>query len=136
MSAPQPNGHTPGRTYAFVSAREPLAAAQAVWSSDVPIDLVVAGASDAARQTAEFAVAGRPVGIVSEPLLAARDATESDMAIVARLADAYLALYALDMHAALVVWDELLEGQPQPMVVDEWWLLDRAELITFSLPVP
>jgi hypothetical protein len=129
------NGHKPLRTFVFVSAHEPLAAAQAVWSSPVPIDLVVAGPSDAARRTATFAVAGRAVRLVSEPLLAARRASESDIALAAREADALLALYALDTHAALVVWDEL-DHQPDPLAVDEWWLLDRAERISLALPLP
>jgi hypothetical protein len=129
------NGHAPGRTFVFVSALEPLAAAQAVWSSPVPIDLAVAGPSEAARQTARFAVAGRPVRMVSEPLLAARRPSESDIAMAARKADALLALYALDTHVALVVWDEL-EHQPEPLIVDEWWLLDRAERISLALPLP
>src|SRR5947209_9074432 len=94
--ASQLNGRAPGRIFVFVSALEPLAAAQAVWSSPVPIDLCAAGPSDAARDTAHFAVAGRPVRLVSEPLLAARRVGESDGALAAREADALLALYALD----------------------------------------
>jgi hypothetical protein len=119
----------------FVSALEPLAAAQAVWSSPVPIDLAVAGPSDAARQTAVFAVAGRPVRMVSEPLLAAPRSSESDIAVAAREADALLALYALDTRSALVVWDKL-DHHPEPHAVDEWWLLDRAERISLALPLP
>jgi hypothetical protein len=129
------NGHARGRTFVFVSAFEPLAAAQAVWSSPVPIDLVVAGPSDAARHTAAFAIAGRAVRMVSEPLLAARRPTESAIAAAAREADALLALYALDTHAALVVWDEL-GHQPDPPTVDEWWLLDQSERISLALPLP
>jgi len=120
----------------FVSALEPLAAAQAVWSSPVPIDLCAAGPSDAARDTAHFAVAGRPVRLVSEPLLAARRVGESDGALAAREADALLALYALDTRAALVVWDELERDGSQPIILNEWWLLDRAERIDLALPLP
>ena len=130
------NGRPPGRTFVFVSAHEPLAAAQAVWSAPTPIDLCVAGPSGAARDTAVFAVSGRPVRMVSEPLLAPRGAGESEMAAAAREADALLALYALDTWAALVVWDELPPDRPHPAVVDEWWLLDRAEQIGLALPLP
>jgi hypothetical protein len=140
MPTPQLNGsrlsrHPAGRRFVFVSAHEPLVAAQAVWSSPVPIDLAVAGPSLAARQTAAFAVAGRPVRMVSEPLLAARRPGESEIAARAREADALLALYALDTHAALVVWDEL-DPEPDSLLVDEWWLLDRAERISLALPLP
>jgi hypothetical protein len=130
------NGHGPGRIFVFVSAQEPLAAAQAVWSSPVEIDLCVAGPSEAAGDTARFAVAGRPVRMVSEPLLAARRVGESDTSIAAREADALLALYALDARAALVVWDELEKDGPGPIVLDEWRLLDRAERIDIALPLP
>jgi hypothetical protein len=135
LNGSRSNGHAPGRTFVFVSAHEPLAAAQAVWSSPVPIDLAVAGPSEAARQTAAFAVAGRPVRMVAEPLLAARRPSESDIAVAAREADALLALYALDTHAALVVWDEL-NRRPETPAVDEWWLLDQAERISLALPLP
>jgi hypothetical protein len=133
---PARNGRAPGRIFVFVSAQEPLAAAQAVWSSPVEIDLCVAGPSEAARDTARFAVAGRPVRMVSEPLLAARRAGESDITMAAREADALLALYALSARAALVVWDELEKDGPGPIVLDEWRLLDRAERIDIALPLP
>ncbi len=136
MFASRLNGRAPGRIFVFVSALEPLAAAQAVWSSPVPIDLCVAGPSEAARDTACLAVAGLPVRIVSESLLAARRVDESDITVAAREADALLALYALDTRAALVVWDELGKDRPQPIVLDEWWLLDRAERIDLALPLP
>jgi len=129
-------GRTPARTFAFVSAHEPLIAAEAVWSSPAPIDLCVAGPSATARQTAAFAVAGRAVAIVAEPLLAARRAAESDTEFAAREADALLALYTLDTRAALVVWDELESDESEPRVHDESWLLDQAERISRALPLP
>lgn len=120
----------------FVSALEPLAAAQAVWSAPTPIDLCVAGPSQAAQDTATFAVAGRAIRMVAEPLLAARRAGESEIALAAREADALMALYGLETRAALVVWDELGKDQPRPLVLDELWLLDRAERIDLTLPLP
>jgi hypothetical protein len=124
------------RTFVFVSADEPLAAAQAVWSAHTPVDLCVAGPSQAARDTAAFAVAGRPVDIISEALLAAAPPNEDAADRAAREADALLALYALDTRCALVVWDELDREQPRPVVVDEQWLVDTAERINRSLRIP
>ncbi len=125
-----------GRTFIFVGADEALAAAQAVWSARTPVDLCVAGPSQAARDTAAFAVAGRPVNILLEPLLSAAPADERTAETAAREADALLALYALDTRCALVVWDELNGRQPHPVVVDEQWLLATAERISRALPVP
>ena len=125
-----------GRTFIFVSADESLAAAQAVWSAGTPVDLCVAAPSPAARDTAAFAVAGRPVDILSEPLLAAARPTEGAADTAAREADAFLALYALDTRCALIVWDELNGGRPHPIVVDEQWLLATADQISRSLPFP
>jgi hypothetical protein len=124
------------RTFVFVSADEPLAAAQAVWSARTPVDLCVAGPSQAARDTAAFAVAGRPVDIVSEPLLAAPPVDEDAADTSVREADALLALYALDTKCALVVWDALDREQPHPVIVDEQWLLATAERIGRSVRIP
>ena len=124
------------RTYLFVSAIEPLAAADAAWSSPTPIDLCVAGPSGAARNTAVFACAGRPVPIVEEPLLGARRPGESDIELAGRYADALRALYALDTHAALVVWDDLARTAGSPLLLDEGWLLHTAEQIERHLPPP
>jgi len=118
-----------GRTFVFVSALEPLAAAQAIWSAPTPVDLCVAAPSRTARETAAFAVAGRPVATVLEPLLAAPREGQTGAARAARAADALLALYALDTRTALVVWDDPETERWLPPVADEWWLLDRAERI-------
>jgi hypothetical protein len=124
------------RTYLFVPADEPLAAAQAVWTARTAIDLCVAGPSQAARDAAAFAVAGRAVRTVCEPLLGAPPFGESPTEAAAREADALLALYALDTRSALVVWDALPSAPPPATSYDETWLLETAERIGRSLPLP
>jgi hypothetical protein len=124
------------RTFLFVSADEPLVAAQAVWSTPTPVDLCVMAPSVAARETVAFACAGRPVRVVEEPLLGAPRPGEGPVELEARRADALRALYALETRSALVVWDELGQGQARPMVFDEAWLLRTAEDIEQHLPFP
>ena len=125
-----------GRTYLFVSSAEPLAAAEAVWSAPAPIDLCVMGPSEASREAARFACAGRPVRMDEEPLLAVRRPDESDIDVAARQADALRALYALDTRSALVIWDDGAPIAESPRLVDEQWLLYMAELIERGLPLP
>jgi len=132
----------PERTFVFVSASEPLAAAQAAWSSPCPIDLCVTAPSLAAHETGVFACAGRPVRIVEEPLLSARWPGEDEVGQTARRADALRAVYALDTRCALVVWDTLVvwaalsPGGADPVVLEETWLLHTAERIERHLPFP
>ena len=132
----------PERTFVFVSGTEPLAAAQAAWSSPRPIDLCVTAPSSTARETAVFACAGRPVRTVEEPLLSASWPGEDEVGQTARRADALRAVYALDTRCALVVWDTLLgwaglsPGGADPVVLGESWLLDTAEQIDRHLPFP
>jgi hypothetical protein len=132
--------HDPGparaRSYLFVTASEPLAAAQAVWSARTPIDLCVSAPSAAARDAAAFACAGRPVRMLEEPLLVARRPDEDDIALISRHADALRALYALDTWSALVVWDDIAAGGQTALVFDDAWLLHTAELIERHLPLP
>jgi hypothetical protein len=132
----------PERSFVFVSATEPLAAAQAAWSSPQPIDLCVTAPSETAREAGVFACAGRPVRIVEEPLLSARWPGEDELGQTARRADALRAVYALDTRCALVVWDTLsvwtalLPGGADPVVLEENWLLHTAEQIERHLPFP
>src|SRR5262247_970312 len=66
------------RSYLFVSSHEPLMAAAAVWSwAEGPPDLCVTSPSLEARGTASFAVAGRFVTVLVEPMLAPRWPDES-----------------------------------------------------------
>ena len=124
----------------FVSAMEPLGAAQAAWSSPHPIDLCVTAPSETARETGAFACAGKPVRVVQEPLLSARWPGEDEVGQAARRADALRAVYALDTRCALVVWDTLsawtalLPGDAEPIVLEETWLLRTAEQIERDLP--
>jgi hypothetical protein len=131
----------PERTFVFVSATEPLAAAQAAWSSPRPIDLCVAAPSPTAHETAAFACAGWRVRMLDEPLLSARWPHENAVDQTARRADALRAVYTLDTRCALVVWDTLdgwaaLSSCGTPVVLAESWLLDTAELIERHLPFP
>jgi hypothetical protein len=136
LSAFQTEGHGLGRTYLFVSASEPLAAAEAVGSAPTLIDLCVTGPSAAARETAAFACADRPVRVREESLLAARRPQESNRDVASRHADALRALYALDTQSALVVWDQIAPHPGSPLLFDEAWLLRTAELIERHLPLP
>jgi hypothetical protein len=129
-------GSSSSRTYLFVSSAEPLAAAEAVWSAPIPIDFCVRGPSEAAREAARFACAGRPVRMDEEPLLAARRPDETDIDVAARQADAFRTLYALDTRSALVIWDDGASIAESPRLVDEQWLLRTAELIERGLPLP
>lgn len=106
------------RTYLFVSAPEPLAAAEAAWSAPTPIDLCVTGR------------------VVEEPLLATRRPHKTDIDVAGRHADALRALYALDTRSALVVWDQIAPRAQSPLLFDETWLLHTAELIERHLPLP
>jgi hypothetical protein len=130
-----PRRHLRTRTYLFVSAAEPLAAAQAAWSAPTPIDLCVSGPSAEARDAAAFASAGRSVRMVEEPLLGARRADEDDIAVIRRHADALRALHALDTRSALVVWDDVAASGQSALVLDGAWLLHTAELIERHLPL-
>jgi hypothetical protein len=134
------NGHRPirqatERSFLFVSAAEPLVAAEAVWSTPQPIDLFVSDASIEARDTGAFACAGRPVRVFEEPLLAPRPG-EGTIDSAVRWADALLSLYALDTRSALVICHGLVDGRPLPALLDESWLLRTAEQIEQQLHVP
>ena len=123
------------RMFVFASALEPHVAPEAVRSSPVPLD-PRSPAHPSGEQDGRVRVDGRPAQLVSEPLLAAHETSKSEVAEGARQAEACLARYALHTHAALVVWDELGDNLPEALVVDEYWLLDRAERISFALPPP
>jgi hypothetical protein len=124
------------RTYLFVSALEPLAAAEAAWSAPTPIDLCVIGPSRAAHDAARFACAGHAVQIIEEPLLATRFPDESGIDATARHAGALRALYALDTRSTLVVLDAVAPFERSPLLVDEAWLVHTAEFIERHLPLP
>jgi hypothetical protein len=123
------------RSFVFVSAADPLVAAEAVWSTPTTIDLCVSDASIEARDTGAFACAGLPVRAVEEPLLAPRSG-EGAVEVAVRWADALLSLYALDTRSALVVCHRLLDAEPLPAFLNESWLLRTAKQLEHVLPLP
>jgi hypothetical protein len=121
----------------FVSTREPLAAAGALWAwAELPPDLCVTSPSTEAHATAEFAFAGHGVQILDEPLLTRRGPAESVSDFAYRYASALRVLYALETRAALVVCDELPAEWTTPSFVEGDDLLRRAESIERRLPEP
>jgi hypothetical protein len=126
----------PSRTFVFVSASEPLAAAEAAWSAPTAIDLCVVAPSPEARGTAAFACAGRAVRIAEEPLLGPPELGESEADLASRRSDALRAVYALDTRCALVVWEAGSPAGADPVVLDEEWLLRTADEIDRHLPFP
>jgi hypothetical protein len=125
------------RNYLFVSAREPLAAAEALWHWDEgPPDLCVMSPSGEAHDTAVFASAGHHTRTIVEPLLARRRPGESTDDFAARFAEALLIVLAFDGLAVLVVCDELPAGWGTPFAVDDQSLLHRAEQVEREVPLP
>lgn len=122
-------------SYLFVSARDPIAAAEAVarWA-DGPPDLCVTSPSEAARKTGAFACGDRGIPILDEPLLAGRYRGESAAAFGARNAEALRTLNAFDTRAALVVWDDLSQLGDKPVVFEGRDLLRSADAIDGRLP--
>jgi hypothetical protein len=95
------------RSYLFVDSSEPELARRAVQASEREIDLTVISPSDVARETADYAVGGRWVFTVREPLLAARVPAESGRDVLERFVQALRGLAAYDAHAVLVVIEGL-----------------------------
>jgi hypothetical protein len=96
-----PRGFDAPRSYLFVSAREPLAAAVALWSwADGPPDIGITSPSPEAQDTATFAAAGHFVTIFDEPLLERRRPGESWDDFRARFAKARI-VATYDTRAAL-----------------------------------
>jgi hypothetical protein len=125
------------RSYLFVSAREPLAAAVALWSwADGPPDLCITSPSPEAQDTAAFATAGHRVTIFDEPLLARRGTGESWDDFKDRFAEGLRIVSAYDSSAALVVCDEVPDRWPMPFVLDDESILERAEILEGEVPLP
>ena len=125
------------RSYLFVSAREPLAAAAAIWSwAEGPPDVCVTSPSPAAEDTATFAASGRFVTIFDEPLLARRRPGESWDDFKERFAEALRIVATYDTRAALVVCDELPDGWATPFVLDGDGIIARAALLENGVPLP
>jgi len=125
------------RAYLFVSARERLAAAEAVWSwADAPPDLCVTSPSKEAHDTAAFAFAGYHVSLMDEPMLARRLSAETEDGFTDRFAKALRMVSEFDTRAALVVCDEFPVHWATPFFVDGEGLAQRATLLERELPLP
>jgi hypothetical protein len=125
------------RSYLFVSAREPLAAAVALRSwAEGPPDLCVTSPSPEAQDTAAFAAAGHVVTIFDEPLLARRGRGESWDDFRDRFAEGLRIVATYDTRAALVVCDELPDDWPTPFIVDGDGIVARVAVLEMEVPLP
>jgi hypothetical protein len=124
------------RTFVFASALEPRAAARAVAAAPAPPDLCVISPSASARDTTAFALDGRWVFTVEEPLLAARLPAESSADVVARLARALHGVRAYDARSPLIVCDRLDVLGATTFVLDEAGLMRLADDLERALPLP
>src|SRR5215831_10261694 len=135
--ARRPRAFDQPRSYLFVSAREPLAAAAAVWSwPQGPPDLCITSSSPEARDTAAFASAGHFATIFDEPALARRRPMESWDDFKARFAEALVIVSAYDTSAALVVCDQLPDDWPTPFTLDDESIIRAANLLESQVPLP
>jgi hypothetical protein len=133
----EPRGFDAPRSYLFVSAREPLAAAAALWSwAEAPPDVCLTSPSPEAKDTAAFADAGHFAMIFDEPLLARRRPDESWDDFRERFAEALRIVSTYDGRAALVVCDELPDDWATPFVLDGDGILARADVLENEVPLP
>jgi hypothetical protein len=95
------------RTFILASAAAPAAAARAVATAPAVPDLCVVSPSSSARQTAVFAVRGRWIYTVEEPLLATRGDGEGGDDVLARLAQALRVVLTYDANLPLIVCDRM-----------------------------
>jgi hypothetical protein len=123
------------RTYILASALHPHAAARAVADRPQRTDLVVTSPSALAREAATFAVQGRFVSTVEEPLLAPRAAAESGADVLGRIARALRGMRAFDAEAPLVVLETLEVLGAGVFLLDEEGLLRAADVLERMLPV-
>lgn len=98
---------TVARSFLFVPSFAPEAARLAVLVSPVEPDLVVISPSDAARETARYAIGDRWIFTIVEPLFAGQGFAETGADVVARFAEALRGLPAFEARAPLVVLDGL-----------------------------
>jgi hypothetical protein len=135
-SRPHRHDRDMARSFLFVSSFDPEAARRAVLASPLEVDLAVIGPSGAARETAGYAVGGRWVFTVEEPLLAARAFAESGSDVLARLAQAMRGLVAYDARAPLVVLDGLDVLGASAFTLDEAGLMRSADDLERALAQP
>jgi hypothetical protein len=132
-----PRGFDAPRSYLFVSAREPLAAAVALWSwAEGPPDVCLTSPSPEAQDTAAFAAAGHFVTSFDEPLLARRRPGEISDDFRERFAEALRIVATYDTRAALVVCDEFPDRWATPFVLDGDGIVARAALLENEVPLP
>ena len=124
------------RSVLFVSSFAPAAAREAVLNSGLDVDLAVISPSARARETAGFAVGGRWVFILEEPLLASRAFAESGQDVLGRLAQALRVIDAHDARALLVVVDGLDIVGSSAFTLDEAGLTRAAADLEGLLPQP
>ena len=123
------------RTFLIAAAADPHGAAFAVSNAPTPPDLGVVAPSASARETAEFAVGGRWLRMIEEPLLASRVPHESGADVLARLAQALRGLPAFEANAPLVVLDGLDILGASAFLIDENGLAHLADALERALPV-
>jgi hypothetical protein len=124
------------RSFLVVSSFSPQAAREAVLASQLTVDLAVISPSDRARETAAYAVGGRWVLTLEEPLLAGRTFAESGADVLARFASAMRGLAAYDARAPLVVLDGLDVLGAGAFALDEAGLMRGADDLERLLPQP
>jgi hypothetical protein len=124
------------RLFVLVSSSKPEAARRAVLASRLEIDVAVISPSEEARETAAYAVDGRWVFTVEEPLLASLAFAESGADVLARLAQAMRGLDAYDARASLVVLEGLDVLGSGVFTLDEEGLLRFADALDRLLPLP
>lgn len=133
----EPRGFDAPRSYLFVTAREPLAAAVALRSwADGPPDLCLTSPSPEAQDTAAFAADGHFVTIFDEPLLARRRPGESWDDFKGRFAEGLRIVATYDTRAALVVCDELPDDWATPFVLAGEGIVERAAVLEHALSLP
>jgi hypothetical protein len=123
------------RTYIIASALHPHAAARALAERVEQTDLVVTSPSALAREAATFALQGRFVYTVEEPLLAPRAPAESGADVLGRIARALRGVRAFDAEAPLVVIETLDVLGAGVFLLDEEGLLRAADALERMLPV-
>jgi hypothetical protein len=123
-------------SFLFVSSFNPEAARRAVLASPLEMDLALISPSEAAHETAGYALGGRWVFTVEEPLLAARAFAESGSDVLARLAQAVRGLAAYDVRAPLVLLDGLDVLGASAFTLDEAGLMRSADDLERTLPLP
>jgi len=124
------------RSFLFVSSFRPQAARQAVLASLKEPDLAVVSPSDRAHETAGYAVGGRWIWTMEEPLFVERASAESGADVLARFVQAIRGLAAHEARTPLVVLDGLDVLGASTFTLDEGGLLRWATDLERAVPLP